>query len=58
MGKLRDISCWVIATALTVVLGALAAGCGKRVQEADGEQTDFEFEIANQDGADKSGTFR
>jgi hypothetical protein len=46
MGKLRDISGWIIATALTVVLGALAAGCGKRVQEADGEQTDFEFEIA------------
>jgi hypothetical protein len=57
MGKLRNISGWIIAAALVVVLGALAAGCGKRVQEAGEEQVqkaeadvyddeaDFEFKV-------------
>jgi hypothetical protein len=38
MGKLRDISCWIIATPLAVVLGIGAAGYVKHVQQAGGEQ--------------------
>jgi hypothetical protein len=38
MGKLRNISGWIIAVVLALVLGALAGGCGKRVQEAGAEQ--------------------
>jgi hypothetical protein len=38
MGKLKDISSWIIATSLVVILGVGAAGCVKRVQQAGGEQ--------------------
>ncbi|MDR3013037.1 MAG: hypothetical protein LBU70_07490 [Chitinispirillales bacterium] len=37
MGKLRDISGWIIAAALAVVLGVGAVGCAKRVQQVGEE---------------------